>query len=51
MDLIRCQNLTSARILTKQSDSDVFEVPEASESLRLNFENITPYKTFQLDQE
>lgn len=51
MDLIRCQNLTSARILTKQPDSDVFEVPEASESLRLNFENITPYKSFQIDQD
>ena len=51
MDLIRCQNLTSARILTRQGDSDVFEVPEASESLRLNLQSITPYQTFQIDQE
>jgi putative transposase len=47
-DLIRLQNLTSAR-LTDRLDNNPVEVPEASDMLRLNFEQITPFKTFKSD--
>jgi putative transposase len=47
-DLIRLQNLTSARLTDNRDDTPI-EVPEASEMLRLNFEQITPFKTFKLD--
>jgi hypothetical protein len=47
-DLIRLQNLTSARLIDRL-DSDPVVVPEASDMLRLNFEQITPFKTFKSD--
>lgn len=51
MDLIRCQDLTSACLVEKPSTKNVIDVPEASEVLKLNFEQITPYKSFHLDEE
>lgn len=49
-DLIRLQNLTSAR-LTNTREATPIDVPEASEMLKLNFEQITPFKTFKFDDE
>ena len=50
-DLIRLQNLTSARLLNKPGLSQSMEVPEASDTLKLNFEEITPFKSFRIDEE
>jgi putative transposase len=50
-DLVRLQNLTSARLLDKPSPTQSIDVPEASEALKLNFEQITPFKTFRIDEE
>ncbi len=50
-DLIRLQNLTSARLLSKPGLSQSMEVPEASDTLKLNFEEITPFKSFRIDEE
>ena len=47
-DLIRLQNLTSA-CLTDNTQNTSIDVPEASEMLRLNFEQIAPFKTFKSD--
>jgi putative transposase len=51
MALIRNQNLTSARLVKQPVSTAVTDVPEVSEALRLNFEKITPYKSFHLDEE
>ena len=50
-DLIRLQNLTSARLLNKPGLSQSMEVPEASDALKLNFNEITPFKSFRIDEE
>ena len=50
-DLIRLQNLTSARLLSKPGLSQSMEVPEASDALKLNFNEITPFKSFRIDEE
>jgi hypothetical protein len=50
-DLIRLQNLTSARVLDKPNLSQSIDVPEVSEALKLNFEQITPFKSFRLDED
>jgi putative transposase len=50
-DLIRLQNLTSARLLDKSSLTQSTDVPEVSETLKLNFEQITPFKAFRLDED
>ena len=49
-DLIRLQNLTSARLTNNREEAPI-DVPEASEMLKLNFEQITPFKTFKFDDE
>ena len=50
-DLIRLQNLTSAQLSGIPSKANHAQVPEASELLKLNFEAITPYESFHLDDE
>ncbi len=51
MNLIRNQNLTSARLEKRSVMPQITHVPEVSEALKLNFEEITPYKSFRLDEE
>jgi hypothetical protein len=49
-DLLRFQNLTSAYLSGDTRSSQTTAVPEASEMLKLNFEEITPYESFHLDE-
>ena len=49
-DLVRMQNLTSAR-LGQVTRNATEQVPDASPQLKQNFEQLTPFKTFRLDEE